>query len=92
MTREEAKAAVEPHVYSESGYSAVTRPDAWVLLGEHRYRLLSDNAIKGRGPTPGTFYPWNVIDALLWQPTATASPIGSRRLLWPGCPCQKPSS
>lgn len=44
-------------------FRAVTDMSARCLLQE-RYELLLKDSIRNKGPEPGTFYPWNIIDYL----------------------------
>jgi len=64
LSREAASLIVAPHVFMVNQYKAVSAADALFLLGEDRFARLRKSAIRGKGPIPDTFYPWNVIDFL----------------------------
>lgn len=64
MTRDEATAVVQQYIFAVNQFQAVDATAACFLLGDDRYLLLCKDKIRGIGPLPGSFYPWNVIDYL----------------------------
>jgi hypothetical protein len=44
---------------------AVSVRDARRLIGDKHFDRLAADRIRGRGPLPETFYPWNVVDYLV---------------------------
>lgn len=64
MDRSDCEALVAPHVVMVEQYQAVSAPKAHVILGDEKYQRLLRDKVRGLGPVPGTFYPWNVVDYL----------------------------
>lgn len=61
-SRGEAEAAIAPLVRQHGQYKYVRADDARVFLGSIRFGRLQRDRVRGLGPLPDTFYPWNVAD------------------------------
>lgn len=65
MTREEADAIVNQHVFQVDQYQAVRREQAMAIIGDVRYERLCNDRVRNLGPNDETLYPWNVSDYLV---------------------------
>ncbi len=63
-SKEEALKIVEEHIVVHDQYRVITKEDCLKLLGSYRFEILAKDRMRSGGPTPDTFYYWNVVDYL----------------------------
>ncbi len=66
LSREQAAAIVRGHTFQHGEYQAVSFYSCHQILGD-RFDLLRADPVRGKGPTPDTIYPWNVIDYMIHE-------------------------
>lgn len=66
LTREQAAVIAEGHTFMHNQFKAVSFYSCRQILDD-RFDLLIADPVRGRGPTAGTIYPWNVVDYMIHE-------------------------